>query len=122
MTFTMNGIDFSAYIQRKIDITETPRRITGPHSGTALDGSYIEDYITTKYDVSVRTKPLPDAMISALLAEFEGAYVTLVYTSFLTLGDVRRIQAVPTASTLRFLTEYAEGRIYGDLVLSFTER
>ena len=122
MIFRIGGIDFSGYIQNKVDIVETPRRITGPNAFTALDGTYNEDYITTKYDVSVRMKPLPDRLVTDLLYQLQLPYVSVFYTSMWTPGGMRRIRAVPTASTVRFLTNYAGERIYGDVVLSFTER
>ena len=122
MTLIINGVDYSTYIQQKTDITETPRRISGNNTGTALDGTYIEDYVTTKYDPSFRAKPMPADKIAALLAACENEYVSIRYSSGRANG-VRSIQAVPTASTIQFLTTYAETQaIYGGLVLSFTEK
>lgn len=121
MTLIINGVDYSEYIQQKTDITETPRRITGANSGTALDGTYIEDYVTTKYDPSFRAKPMPAGKIAELLAACESGYVTLRYFSGRENG-IRAILAVPTASTVQFLTQYAESAIYGGLVLSFKEK
>lgn len=121
MIVIINGVDYSAYIQQKTDVTETPRRISGANAGTALDGTYIEDYVTTKYDPSFRAKPMPASMIASLLAACENEYVTIRYTSGRADGT-RTIVAVPTASTIQFLTAYADSRIYGGLTLSFTEK
>lgn len=122
MIFRINNKDFSAHIQSKVDVVETPRRIVGRNAFTALDGTYNEDYVTTKYDLSVRLKPLPAGTVTSILEELQLPYVTLIYTSVWAPDGARRIRAVPTASTMRFLTEYAGGRIYGDVVLGFTER
>ena len=122
MIFRINNKDFSAYIQQKVDVIETPRRIVGDNAFTALDGTYNEDYVTTKYDISVRLKPLPAGIVASILEELQLPYVTVIYTSVWAPDGARRIRAVPTASTVRFLTEYAGGRIYGDVVMGFTER
>lgn len=122
MILRINGTDYSSYIQQKTDITETPRRITGTAGFTALSGRINEDYIITKYDPSFRLKPLPREKVAALIAEFENPYVSVFYTSVFVETGVRRIQAVPTASTIKYLCDYAGGRVYGDVVISFTER
>lgn len=122
MIFRINDIDFSGYIQQKVGVVEKPRRISGPNSFTALDGTLNEDYVTTKYDVEVMMKPLPDRLVYDLLYQLQLPYVTLFYTSYMIPGGMRRIRAVPDPSTVRYLTEYAGERIYGDVRLSFTER
>lgn len=122
MTFILNNVDLSAYLQQKVGITETPRRISGNNSGVAIDGTLIDDYVTTKYDLTVRAKPMPAADILTLLTACAAQYVEITYTSVIASGSTRTINAVPSASTVQFLTAYAGGRIYGDLVLSFSER
>lgn len=121
MTVIINGVDVSAYIQQKTDIYEAPRRITGPNAGTAIDGTYIEDYVTTKYDPSFRAKPMPAEMIAQLLEACERDYVVIKYESG-RMNGLRTIQAVPSASTIQYLTEYDITKIYGGLALSFVEK
>lgn len=122
MIFRLNDKNFDDCVQSKVDVIESPRRIIGDNAFTAIDGTYNEDYAATKYDLSVRLKPLPADIVASILTELQMPYVNVFYTSVWAPNGVRIIRAVPTASTMKYLTNYAGGRIYGDIVLSFMEQ
>lgn len=116
----IDGVDFTEYVNR-FGVVETPRRVTGPNTGTAMDGSYIEDLITIKHDVSFVVKPLRPEKMKILLNAISKEYVIVEYLSISKNEEVT-ITAVPSSSSIELLTFYAQKAVYGNLTISFMEK
>lgn len=121
MTLIINGTDFSSYIQQKVDIVESPRRVEGGNGGTSIDFDEIYDEGVTKYDASFRLKPMPASMIRVLLAAVEQVPCDVIYTSMLT-DTTRAIEARVSIGTISYLTTAQGERIYGESSITITER
>ena len=116
----IDGVDFTEYVM-KYGAIETPRRIVGPNAGTAMDGTYIEDLITIKYDLAFVVKPLRPDMLAQLIAACSPPYVNIEYQSGVFNG-LRTGVYCPSPSSVEFLTVYAQQGVYGNLTLNFTEK
>ena len=117
----IDEVDFSEYIQQETDIKETMRRITGRAQGVAVDGTTVPDLVTDKWDPSFLLKPMPQSMITALLAKMRQETVLLRYTSVLDGGALRTITAMPAAVQVKYAMQAGGERIYDAVPIAFEE-
>lgn len=121
MTLIINSVDYSAYIQQTVGISETPRRVEGKNGGMSIDFDEIYDEGVTKYDAQFSLMPLPASMMRQLLEAAESVPSDVQYTSVL-LDTERAIEARVSIATLNYLTTARGERIYGESVITITER
>lgn len=120
-TLIINAVDFSAYIQQETDITETMRKVIGQAQGEAVDGTTIPDLVKNKWDPAFLLRPLPQDMMSTLIAIMEEETVELEYTSVKLGNRLRPITAIPVSMSVKFATMYNGTRIYEPTPISFQE-
>lgn len=121
-TLTIDGVDFSDYIQQETDITETMRKVIGPAQDDAVDGTTIPDLIKTKWDPSFLLVPMPKSKMQTLIALMEKESVALEYTSVKTADmATRSITAIPTTIRVKFATRWNGEHVYDATPISFEE-
>ena len=121
-TLTIDGVDFSDYIQQETDITETMRKVIGKAQADAVDGTTIPDLIKIKWDPSFLLAPMPKSKMQTLIALMEKESVALEYTSVKTADmATRSITAIPTAMQVKFATRWNGEHIYDATPISFEE-
>lgn len=121
MTLIIDDVDYSAYIQQKNGIKESPREINGANARTSIDGFDIYDVVAYKLDPSFLLKPMPAEMMRTFITAINKAPVRIQYSSFMH-NTVRTIEAKAVASSINYLTEANGKRIYGEASVSFRER
>lgn len=119
-TLTINGVDFSSYVQWEVGRNETTRRVYGPNGVTDIDGTEYPDLLATKLDPVFLLKPMPKSMMQTIFGVIQQNTVTLVYTSFSDNSD-RTITAIPQDLTFNFAMQGWDGEIYTGTGLSFRE-
>lgn len=121
-TLTIDGVDFSDYIQQETDIAETMRKVIGEAQADAVDGTTIPDLIKIKWDPSFLLAPMPKSKMQTLIALMEKESVALEYTSVKTADMATRpITAIPTAMQVKFATRWNGEHIYDATPISFEE-
>ena len=119
-TLTINGVDFSSYVQWEVGRNETTRRVYGPNGVVDIDGTEYPDLLGTKLDPVFLLKPMPKSMMQAIYGVIQQNTVTLVYSSFSDNSD-RTITAIPQDLTFNFAMQGWDGEIYTGTGLSFRE-
>ena len=121
ITLTVNGYDFSPYIQQMTDIKEQMVKVVGPAQDVGIDGTTIPDLIKVKWNPSFRLKPLPQATMNTLINLMQLETVTLQYTSVRS-NTTRTITAMPVSMQVQYaMTISGNTRIYADTPISFEE-
>lgn len=121
ITLTVNGYDFSPYIQQMTDIKEQMVKVVGPAQDVGIDGTTIPDLIKVKWNPSFRLKPLPQATMNTLINLMQLETVTLQYTSVRS-NTTRTITAMPVSMQVQYATTISGNtRIYADTPISFEE-
>ena len=73
ITLRINGVDFSSYIEKTQDISESMRKVYGKANATGLDGTQIPNLVAVKWDPSFRTRPMPQDMAKRLFRHPPGS-------------------------------------------------
>ncbi len=120
VTFKINNVDYSSDIV-PYSFTETPRRITGPNAGIALDGTLIEDLITVKYDISVEVRPSIASKINAIASAIAQDFVSITYFSPMRNQTVT-VDMKPDPSTIAMVLLKGSGDLYGNFTISFQQK
>lgn len=120
ITLTVNGVDFSNYIQQMTDITEQMVKVVGPAQDVAVDGTTIPDLVKVKWNPSFRLKPLPQATMNTLINLMQLETVSIRYTSVRS-NTTRTIRAMPVSMKVQYATTAGGVRIYADTPISFEE-
>lgn len=117
----LNGFDFSAFVQWKVDRLETTRKVLGPNSLVDIDGTEYPDVLANKIDPGFLLKPLPKTYLQQLAAIMEQDVIDLEYTSFRTNED-RAIKAIPQNMSLKFAVTAWNGDVYEGTAITFKEQ
>lgn len=120
-TLTINGTDFSGYIQQETDIAETMTKVIGEAQADAIDGTTIPDLIKVKWNPSFLLQPMPKTRMQTLIALMEQETVSLEYTSIKQNGTLRSITAIPVSMSVKFATMHNGEHIYDATPISFEE-
>lgn len=121
ITLSVNGYDFSPYIQQMTDIKEQMVKVVGPAQDVGIDGTTIPDLIKVKWNPSFRLKPLPQATMNTLINLMQLETVTLQYTSVRS-NTTRTITAMPVSMQVQYATTISGNtRIYADTPIAFEE-
>lgn len=121
-TLTIDGVDFSSYIQQETDIQENMIKVIGEAQADAVDGTTIPDLIKIKWNPSFLLMPMPKAQMQTLIALMERESVALEYTSIKTADmATRSITAIPVAMQVKFATRYNGEHIYDATPIAFEE-
>lgn len=122
MTLTYNGYDIAALAAKYGDST-VPRIVEGQNGLDSIAGSHEPDPLAYKTDLVVNCRPLSGAQVNLLhtlmAASIAVPYGTLLYVSGdVTLSGQYRISATAANNIM----DTSERKLYGGVVLTFTQR
>lgn len=119
-TLIIAGIDFSAYVQWKVDRLETTRKVYGPNNLIDIDGNEYPDLVANKIDPGFLLKPLPKSMLQTLYQVMQQTTVPITYTSFSANTDIST-NVIPQDLSLKYACEAWNGDIYEGTAITFRE-
>lgn len=116
----INGTDYTSCIDQVVDVAESPRYVSGPNAGTAMNGDTIPDLVAIKWDCTFKVRPLSRDKMAAFTAACSSWPVEVKYTTHHSAG-LRTIKALPAVPTITYCCDYGGGRIYQGGTVTFSE-
>lgn len=109
-TLIIDGVDFSDYIQQKVNVTEEPIYSDGAAVGETLADSVVRDRLGIRFRNSFSLKPLPQSKFFSLLKASAANSVTVTLTTSRSASPIT-IDAQITLSQYSYATTAGE-RVY----------
>lgn len=114
----INQVDVSEMF-RKYGYYVEEIKVTGPNSGTMINGDEVEDILQIRDNIYLPLMPLTEQQNAALMSLLrESQYVTITYYSP-TWCEVRTTECIREPATVKHLMQSPNGKEYffGDAVL-----